>query len=77
MRCPPKRPTVRSNKYAAQRLAAYDGVSLNQFIAVAEKIGTLESTDLFLKQRAPKAKPPAMSSLMHRAPSSEGNAPDR
>jgi hypothetical protein len=41
-----------SIKNAAQRLAAVDGVSLNQFIAVAvaEKIGALESAEVFLKQ---------------------------
>jgi hypothetical protein len=38
-----------SVKNAAQRLAAVDGVSLNQFIAVAvaEKIGAIESADFF------------------------------
>ena len=48
-----------SIKNAAQRLAAIDGVSLNQFIAVAvaEKIGAIESAEIFLKSRAGGAKP--------------------
>ena len=59
-----------SVKNAAQRLAAVDGVSLNQFIAVAvaEKIGALESAEVFLKQRAGKAKPSDMKSILRRAP---------
>lgn len=59
-----------SVKNAAQRLAAVDGVSLNQFIAVAvaEKIGAIESADVFLKQRAGKAKPSDMKSVLRRAP---------
>ena len=62
-----------SVKNAAQRLAAVDGVSLNQFIAVAvaEKIGALESAEVFLKQRAGKAKPSAMKSILRRAPRGE------
>ena len=48
-----------SVKAAAARLAKTEGVSLNQFIAVAvaEKVGVLETADEFLKQRAGKAKP--------------------
>ena len=59
-----------SVKNAAQRLAAVDGVSLNQFIAVAvaEKIGAIESADVFLKLRAGKAKPSDMKSVLRRAP---------
>lgn len=62
-----------SVKNAAQRLAAVDGVSLNQFIAVAvaEKIGALESAEVFLKQRAGKAKPSDMKSILRRAPRGE------
>jgi len=58
-----------SVKNSAQRLAAVDGVSLNQFIAVAvaEKIGAIESADVFLKQRAGKAKPSDMKSVLRRA----------
>ena len=59
-----------SIKNAAQRLAAIDGVSLNQFIAVAvaEKIGAIESAEVFLKSRAGGAKPSDMMSVLRRAP---------
>ena len=48
-----------SVKAAATRLAKADGVSLNQFIAVAvaEKVGVLETAEEFLRRRAGKAKP--------------------
>ncbi|ABQ68990.1 hypothetical protein Swit_2632 [Rhizorhabdus wittichii RW1] len=48
-----------SIKSAAQRLAREDGVSLNQWIsvAVAEKIGAVETAAEFLRVRAGKAKP--------------------
>lgn len=48
-----------SVKTAAARLAKTDGVSLNQFIAVAvaEKVGVMETAEAFLKRRAGKAKP--------------------
>lgn len=48
-----------SVKAAATRLAKADGVSLNQFIAVAvaEKVGVLETADEFLKRRAGEATP--------------------
>jgi hypothetical protein len=53
---PLKLPT--SVKSAAARLAKADGVSLNQFIAVAvaEKVGVIETADVFLKRRAGDAK---------------------
>jgi hypothetical protein len=68
-----------SVKNAAQRLAAMDGVSLNQFIAVAvvEKIGAIESADVFLKLRAGKAKPSDMKSVLRRAPRGEVVETDR
>lgn len=46
-----------SVKKAAQRLAAEDGVSLNQWIAaaVAEKIGVVETAAEFFQRRAGKA----------------------
>ena len=68
-----------SVKNAAQRLAAVDGVSLNQFIAVAvaEKIGALESAEVFLKQRAGKAKPSDMKSILRRAPRDAVKASDQ
>jgi hypothetical protein len=48
-----------SVKAAAARLAKADGVSLNQFIAVAvaEKVGVLEMAQEFLDRRAGKAMP--------------------
>jgi hypothetical protein len=48
-----------SVKTAAQRLARQDGVSLNQWIAVAvaEKIGAVETAAEFLRRRAGDAKP--------------------
>ena len=46
-----------SIKKAAQRLAKEDGVSLNQWIAVAvaEKVGVAETAADFFKRRAGKA----------------------
>jgi hypothetical protein len=60
----------RSVKAAAARLAKEDGVSLNQFIAVAvaEKIGTIETAELFLKRRAAKAKPADLLRFLRGAP---------
>ena len=48
-----------SVKAAAARLAKTDGVSLNQFIAVAvaEKVGVMETAEEFLRRRAGKTKP--------------------
>lgn len=48
-----------SVKAAAERLARVDGVSLNQFIAVAvaEKVGAMEAAPQFLAARAGDAKP--------------------
>lgn len=48
-----------SVKEAAARLAREDGVSLNQWIAVAiaQKIGVVETASDFLKRRAGKARP--------------------
>ena len=59
-----------SVKAAAQRLAREDGVSLNQWIAVAvsEKIGAVESAAEFLKIRAGKAKPSDLLPFLRNAP---------
>lgn len=48
-----------SIKAAAARLAKSDGVSLNQFIAVAvaEKVGVMETAEQFLRRRAGDATP--------------------
>ncbi len=55
--CPLKLPA--SVKLAAQRLVREDGVSLNQWIAVAvaEKIGSVETAAVFLQCKAGNAKP--------------------
>ena len=65
---PLKLPT--SVKTAAQRLAKEDGVSLNQWIsvAVAEKIGAVESAASFLARRAGDARPSDMLSYLDAAP---------
>ncbi len=59
-----------SVKTAAARLAKADGVSLNQFIsvAVAEKVGAIETADGFLKLRAAKAKPADLMRFLRSAP---------
>lgn len=59
-----------SIKAAAARLAKADGVSLNQFIsvAVAEKVGTLDTAEEFLKRRAAKAKPSELLKYLRGAP---------
>jgi hypothetical protein len=46
-----------SVKEAAARLAKKDGVSLNQWIAtaVAQKVGSVETADAFLRQKAGRA----------------------
>lgn len=51
-----------SVKEAAARLAREDGVSLNQWIAVAiaQKIGVVETASDFLKRRAGQASPSDM-----------------
>jgi hypothetical protein len=60
----------KSVKAAAARLAKEDGVSLNQFIAVAvaEKVGTIETAEEFLKRRAAKAKPSDLLRFLRGAP---------
>ena len=60
----------RSVKAAAARLAKEDVVSLNQFIAaaVAEKVGTIETAEQFLKRRAAKAKPADLLRFLRGAP---------
>jgi hypothetical protein len=59
-----------SIKKAAQRLAAEDGVSLNQWIAsaVAEKVGAVETAAEFFKKRAGKAKGNRLMSFLRGAP---------
>lgn len=58
-----------SVKEAAARLAKEDGVSLNQWIAVAiaQKIGVVETASDFLKRRAGKARPSDMLPFLEKA----------
>ncbi|WP_309751983.1 toxin-antitoxin system HicB family antitoxin [Novosphingobium sp.] len=58
-----------SVKAAAARLAKEDGVSLNQWIsvAIAQKIGVVETAADFLRRQAGKAKPEDMLPFLDRA----------
>lgn len=58
-----------SVKTAAQRLAREDGVSLNQWIsvAVAEKVGAVETAAAFLKRKAGSAQPADLLYFLDRA----------
>ena len=58
-----------SVKVAAARLAKEDGVSLNQWIsvAIAQKIGVVETASDFLKRRAGKARPEGMLPFLDKA----------
>jgi hypothetical protein len=58
-----------SVKAAAARLAKEDGVSLNQWIAVAiaQKIGAVETASDFLKRRAGNARPQDMLPFLDKA----------
>jgi hypothetical protein len=60
----------KSVKAAAARLAKEDGVSLNQFIAVAvaEKVGAMETASEYLRRRAGKAKPADLMRFLRGAP---------
>lgn len=73
---PLKLPT--SIKTAAQRLAREDGVSLNQWIAVAvaEKIGVVETAADFLRRRAGEARPSDMLPVLDKARREEPPAGD-
>lgn len=66
---PLKLPT--SVKTAAQRLAREDGVSLNQWIAVAvaQKVGAAETAASFLNARTGNAKPEDLIPFLDNAPS--------
>jgi hypothetical protein len=59
-----------STKEAAQRLAKEDGVSLNQWIAVAvaEKVGVVETAAGFFKSRAKGATGKGLMKFLRRAP---------
>lgn len=60
----------KSIKTAAAELARQEGVSLNQFIAVAvaEKIGVLRTTAEFLRERAGDATPTDLLRYVQAAP---------
>jgi len=59
-----------SVKKAAQRLAQRDGVSPNQWIAVAvaEKVGVVETAAEFFKKRAGKATGSGLMKFLRHAP---------
>jgi hypothetical protein len=59
-----------SVKKAAQRLAKEDGVSLNQWIAVAvaEKVGVVETASEFFAGRAQQAAGAGLGRFLRRAP---------
>jgi hypothetical protein len=59
-----------SVKKAAQRLAKEDGVSLNQWIAVAvaQKVGVVETAEEFFARRAANADPSRMLKILKNAP---------
>lgn len=65
---PLKSPT--SIKKAAERLAQEEGVSLNQWIAVAvaEKVGVMETAADFLRKRAGKATGEGLMKFLRNAP---------
>jgi hypothetical protein len=68
-----------SIKRAAQRLAQEDGVSLNQWIsvAVAQKVGAVESAAEFFKRRAGKASGKGLAAFLRRAPRTTPEPEDR
>ena len=59
-----------STKKAAQRLAKEDGVSLNQWIAVAvaQKIGVVETAAEYFKHRAKGASGKGLMKFLRQAP---------
>jgi hypothetical protein len=67
-----------SIKKAAQRLAKEDGVSLNQWIAVAvaEKVGVVETATEFFKKRAGKATGAGLIKFVRNAPDVPPEAED-
>jgi hypothetical protein len=62
-----------SVKRAAERLAKEDGVSLNQWIsvAVAQKVGVVETAAEILKQRAADARPEDLKRFLAALPDAE------
>lgn len=74
---PLKLPT--SIKKAAQRLAQEDGVSLNQWIAVAvaEKVGVVETAASFFRKQAAKATGDGLMKFLRNAPNVPPDPEDR
>jgi predicted HicB family RNase H-like nuclease len=68
-----------SVKAAAARLAKADGVSLNQFIAVAvaEEVGVLETARDVLARRAGKASPRELLEFLRKAGNEAPSEADR
>ena len=68
MSCPINLPPSLEN--AAQKLADEDGVSLSQWvsIAVAQKIGSVESAEEFFKRRAQGVEGIDLLEILHNAP---------
>jgi hypothetical protein len=68
-----------SIKKAAQRLAKEDGVSLNQWIAVAvaQKVGTAETAAEFFARAAGKADGRGLITFLENAPATEPEENDR
>ena len=68
-----------SIKRAAERLAKEDGVSLNQWIAVAvaEKVGVIETAAEFFKRRAGKATGRGLMRYLREAPDVEPEPEDQ
>lgn len=67
-----------SIKNAAQRLAKEDGVSLNQWIsvAVAQKIGVVETAASFFERRSQRATRKTLGRLLRQAPDRPPEAGD-
>lgn len=67
-----------SVKNAAQKLAKEDGVSLNQWIsvAVAEKIGVVETAAAFFRSCSQDASGKALGRLLRHAPERKPDAGD-
>jgi hypothetical protein len=67
-----------SIKKAAQRLAKEDGVSLNQWIsvAVAEKVGVVETAAEFFKERAGRATAAGLMKFLRAAPNAPAEPED-
>jgi hypothetical protein len=68
-----------SVKRAAERLAKEDGVSLNQWIAVAvaEKVGVVETAADFFKRRAETATGKGLMKFLRQAPDVEPEPEDK